>query len=675
MALGPETYDTPVADPEKGRRLFVYNGGFLTQRRLRRILKLKGYSIHLGKPGPRDGVAVWGNSPTAHRGRKVAEDHDVPVITVEDALLRSLYPGRQAGEPPIGLMIDRKGVHFDPATPSELEELLATHPLDNTALLNRARHAIARIQEAHLTKYSAFELKRPLPAPGYVLVIDQTLGDASVTASGAERGRFLEMLVFAQEEHPGAPIVIKTHPETAKGLRAGHFTDADTNSRITILEDPISPWALFEGARGVYTVSSQLGFEAIFAGHKPRVFGQPFYAGWGLTVDEFPVQRRHRTLTRAQLFAAAMILYPTWYDPYHDQLGTLETAIEAMAAQTRSWREDHRGWNAAGMSLWKRQPLQKFFGQHKAVSFAKPGGDAKGRRDMIWASKAGDTKAVRVEDGFLRSAGLGAELVPPMSLVCDDLGIYYDPSQPNRLEVMITARADLRPDQQDRARALITRLRETALSKYNLKAPALALDDLPEGRRILVPGQVEDDASILTGASTVCTNMGLLEATRATYPDAVILYKPHPDVEAGLRPGAIDASKLATRVIENADPIELLGHVDEVWTMTSLLGFEALLRGIPVTTLGAPFYAGWELTTDLGFVPPRRRATPRLEGLVHATLIDYPRYRDPVSGLPCPVEVVVERLANGEIPRLGTGNRMLSKLQGVFASQSHLWRR
>jgi capsular polysaccharide export protein len=94
-----------------------------------------------------------------------------------------------------------------------------------------------------------------------------------------------------------------------------------------------------------------------------------------------------------------------------------------------------------------------------------------------------------------------------------------------------------------------------------------------------------------------------------------------------------------------------------------------------VVTLGAPFYAGWGLTEDRGEVPPRRRADVSLEGLVHAALIDYPRYRDPVSGLPCPVEVVVERLIAGEVARPGPGNRLLSKLQGLFASQAHLWRR
>ncbi len=676
MGLGPEIYDTPAAGPEKARRLFVYNGGFLTQSRVRRILKLAGYSIHLGLPREGDHVAVWGNSPTAHRGLSIAQKYDAPVVKIEDALLRSLHPGR-AGEPPLGLLIDHAGAHFDPTQPSDLERILAEDPLDDTALLDRARGAMARMVEAHLTKYTAFDPSAPAPDPGYVLVIDQTHGDASVTASGADRARFREMLVFAQEEHPGARVIIKTHPETAQGYRTGYFTEEDCNDRITLLSNPVSPWTLFEGAVGVYTVSSQLGFEAIYAGHKPRVFGQPFYAGWGLTVDEFPVPRRQRTLTRAQLFAGAMIIYPRWYDPYRDQLCDLETAMEALAAQSRAWREDHRGWTASAMRLWKRKPLQRFFGSVKPVVFEDDPAKARGsdRRWMVWAGKAavGHADAVRVEDGFLRSRGLGAELIPPLSLVTDDLGIYYDPSRPSRLEKWIEKRAELRPDQQLRARRLVERLTQAGLSKYNLSGTA-DLSNLPAGKRILVPGQVEDDASILTGTDAVRTNRALLEAARKAHPDAVILYKPHPDVEAGLRNGGDDLEGLADHVLREADPIALLAEVDAVWTMTSLLGFEALLRGVPVTSLGAPFYAGWGLTHDLGDVPPRRRAEPALDGMVHATLIDYPRYFDPKTGLACPVEVIVDRLEAGDLPRPGPANRVLSKLQGIFASQAHLWR-
>lgn len=664
----------PAAGPEKARRLFVFNGGFLTQRRLRQILSHAGYSVTLGRPTQDDLIGIWGNSPTAHRGTAVAERTGATLVRVEDAFLRSVFPGREGGGP-LGLLIDHKGVHFDPTRPSDLEELLATHPLDDTALLDRARGAIARIKEAHLSKYTCFDPQAAVPPPGYVLVIDQTRGDASVTASGADRNRFLEMLFVAQEEHPGARIVIKAHPETTRGLRPGYFTDADTNARINILQDPVSPWALLDGAVAVYTVSSGLGFEAILAGHKPRLFGQPFYAGWGLSTDEFPVARRQRNLTRAQLFAAAMILYPTWYDPHRGQLCELETAIEALDAETRNWREDHRGWVASGMRLWKRGHLQKFFGRYKSVTFEDnpDRARAKERPWMVWAGKA-DARfdhAVRVEDGFLRSRGLGADLVPPVSLVTDDLGIYYDATGPSRLEEMIRARQTLRPDQTLRAERLIRKLCQNALSKYNLGGEK---PDLPTGTRVLVVGQVEDDASIRLGAGQISTNLGLLKAARATHPDAVLVYKPHPDVEAGLRAGAIDATGLADVTANRTDISRLLEEVSTVWTMTSLTGFEALLRGVPVVTTGVPFYAGWGLTKDLGAVPVRRDVKVTLHGLVHATLIDYPRYRDPVSKLPCPVEVIVERLAEGHLPHPGLANRLLSKAQGLFASQAHWWR-
>jgi len=371
-----------------------------------------------------------------------------------------------------------------------------------------------------------------------------------------------------------------------------------------------------------------------------------------------------------------MLIYPKWYDPQRDALCAMEDAMEALAAQTRAWRADHAGWTASQMSLWKRGSLQAFFGGQKPMKFSDIA-PTDGTRHMVWASKAmpEDDAAIRVEDGFLRSRGLGAELVAPLSLVCDDLGIYYDPSRPSRLEEMIKSRAEMRPDQIDRARNLIALLRKTRVNKYNLQAASADLSDYDGRPRILVPGQVEDDASVLTGTDTVRTNLALLQSARDAYPEAEIFYKPHPDVEAGLRKGAIDASGLADLVLEDTDPMAVLGQVDIVWTMTSLLGFEALVRGVQVVTFGAPFYAGWGLTDDRGDVPPRRRAELTLEGLVHAALIDYPRYFDPKTAQPCAVEVAVERLATGDIPTRGPGNRMLSKLQGVFASQAHIWRR
>ena len=652
----------------ENRRVYAYSGGFFFDRRIRRILKLSGNLPNFGLPDKDDFIAIWGNSPTAHRGRKIAEKRSARLLNIEDAFLRSLHPGRM-GEAPLGLCIDPSGPHFDPSKPSELEHLLASHPLDDTGLLDRARAAIDLMKEAHLTKYSAVQTDLDPPPTGYVLVIDQTRDDASVKASKADRGTFLDMLTAARLDHPDARIIIKTHPETQHGLRQGYFEPDDAVGPVEFYDAPISPWLLFEHARAVYTVSSQLGFEAIFADHKPKVWGQPFYAGWGLTDDFNPVARRTRKLTKAQLFAAAMILYPTWYDPYRDRLCEVEDVILALSAKARAWREDRQGYTAKGMRLWKRGSIARFFGEGRGVQFKDSPKDD--RPVMCWGTTHPDQPAIRVEDGFIRSRGLGANLVPALSLIRDETGLYYDPSGPSLLETEITRREKLSLAQERRAENLINRLIAGGITKYNLDLPDVP--HVPEGHRILVVGQVEDDASVRLGCPDISTNQGLLQAARAAHPDAVLIYKPHPDVEAGLRQGAVDAES-ADVVARHADPLQLLDAVDEVWTMTSLLGFEALLRKKPVTCAGMPFYAGWGLTTDLAPAPDRRTARPTLYGLVHAALIDAPRYRDPDTGLPCPVEVIVERLESGYSPAQGPLIRMLSKLQGLFASQSWLWR-
>lgn len=652
------------------RRLFIFNAGFLRQPRLRRILSLAGWQVSLGLPRAGQHVGVWGASPYAHRGEAMAARSGATLVRVEDAFLRSVLPGRAGGvvgrRGPVGLMIDPVGLHFDADQPSRIEELVTS--AQALALEAQAQQAIRRLIDADLSKYNA-HLPVPAPEPGYVLVIDQTRGDASLC--GAGRAEFLHMLQAARDENPGLPLLIRVHPETARGLRPGHFTAADLRPGEQLSDAPLSPWRLLAGAARVYVMSSQLGYEAMLAGHRPRIFGRPFYAGWGLSEDQHRLPRR-RPAGIGQLFAASHMLAPVWYDPCLDRLTDLEGAIRQLEAEARAWREDHAGHTAYGMRLWKRGFISRFYGSGKGVRFTN---SPLPSVTLAWANRAADVPlAARVEDGFIRSRGLGAALVPPLSLVSDDLGIYYDPRRDSRLERLIAA--PLPAGGAARAQALTQALRAAGVTKYNL---AGALPELPQGRRILVPGQVEDDASIRFGAGDERTNLALLTRVRRDNPDAVIIYKPHPDVEAGLRPGAIpeaDLARLADVVARNVSADALMAKVDEAWTITSTLGFEALLRGLPVTTLGAPFYAGWGLTRDLGPVPARRHARPGLDGLAHAALIAYPRYFDPVSGLPCPAETALARLADpGFAAASSCPIRWLAKAQGALAGHAWLWRR
>ena len=249
----------------------------------------------------------------------------------------------------------------------------------------------------------------------------------------------------------------------------------------------------------------------------------------------------------------------------------------------------------------------------------------------------------RMEDGFIRSVGLGVDLTQPLSLVIDSQGIYYDPSQPSDLESLLQ-NTTFSNDLLLRGQHLRERLVALKLSKYNVQGQADIT--LPNDRyTILVPGQVESDASIVTGSPHINTNSGLLNAVRSAHPDAFIVYKAHPDVLSGARIGALDtnAKRLYDLDASEIDIATLLERVDAVHTMSSLTGFEALLRQREVSTYGLPFYAGWGLTQD-ALSCPRRTRSLSLDALVAGTLILYPGYVDPTTRQLCNAETVVSLL-------------------------------
>ncbi|WP_114008002.1 hypothetical protein [Cohaesibacter intestini] len=242
---------------------------------------------------------------------------------------------------------------------------------------------------------------------------------------------------------------------------------------------------------------------------------------------------------------------------------------------------------------------------------------------------------ILIEDGFIRSVGLGAAFVPAASLIFDAQGIYYDPSGPSDLEWMLEHQ-EVSPAEKARGAEIQRLLVEGAVSKYNLDADSQHDLDLPADREvILVPGQVSDDASILTTQSQSLElvaganpNLLLLERVRRDNPDAFILFKPHPDVQSGLRNGALSKqqlSHLADLVVSDGNILSLITQSDRVETISSLTGFEALLRNKPVVVHGLPFYSGWGVTEDHTSCARRTRRRG-LDELIYLTLCAYPRY-------------------------------------------------
>jgi capsular polysaccharide export protein len=377
-----------------------------------------------------------------------------------------------------------------------------------------------------------------------------------------------------------------------------------------------------------------------------------------------------------------------WLDPYDRRRVTAARAIEIMEDLLRHRSRTARRSFAVGLTRWKRPAAAAFLdGPDGPAVFVRDPAVAADRaraasgRVVAWASRrVGEVEAAalaagapfgRLEDGFLRSVGLGSAFVGPLSLVLDESGIYYDPSRPSDLETILLT-AEIPASLAARASALRRRLVAANVTKYNVgesRAPVV-----PAGRfGVLVPGQVADDASILKGAGAVRTDLALLGAARERRPDAFIVYKPHPDVVAGYRQGAAPAAGLnglADAVVVDGSIAELYPQCRALETITSLSGFEALLRGLEVTTHGQPFYAGWGLTEDLAPHPRRGRART-LDELVAAALILYPLYVDPVSGLPCGPETALDRLVETRA-RAETGRgRLAARLRHAYALTRH----
>lgn len=283
-------------------------------------------------------------------------------------------------------------------------------------------------------------------------------------------------------------------------------------------------------------------------------------------------------------------------------------------------------------SHWKRSPLKQFFLQEQISFVTDISHVPSGATLVVWGmhpisdvSKR-NISIIRLEDGFLRSIGLGADLIKPLSWVADHRGIYFDATSESDLEALLK-HTSFTPELLERAAKLKKRIIEAGVTKYNTGTTQWKRPNV-SGSIILVPGQVESDASLAYGAPGIKTNIGLLKAVREANPTSYLVYKPHPDVVAGMRAkgeNEENAAQWCDEIVVDVSMGELLNTIDEVHCLTSLAGFEALLRGKKVTCYGQPFYASWGLTTDI--MPLQRRMKVlSIDALTAGALILYPRY-------------------------------------------------
>ncbi|BBB25114.1 capsular polysaccharide biosynthesis protein [Amphritea japonica] len=624
-----------------------FSPGIGRLRHLDELLGSRSQMLWFGGDDPGlSAVAGWGLKPTSAKARRFAAKFELPYLSLEDGFLRSLGLGVH-NAPIHSLIVDKTGIYYDATRASDLETLIIQSDF-STEELGRAWLGMDLLRRYRLSKYNHapdVAVTQLSEDKSKVLVVDQTEGDASIEYGLADANSFTSMLESARIDNPDSEILVKIHPDVIAGKKAGHLLTLARECGCTVIDQDLSPWALLDVVDKVYVVTSQLGFEALLAGKQVYCFGAPFYSGWGLTQDQKTVSRRKVTRSITQLFAAAYLRYCRYINPYTGVRCEFEQTLSLLADQKRQ-RDQYRGrWLGINFGYWKKGFVGSFLGKNAQIKFSKAVAskfNAPFERVLVWSSDTETKRELEItqnrlsvsymEDGFIRSVGLGADAVEPLSLVIDAKGIYYDATRPSELECLLQD-SHFSEDLILRAQQLRKRLVMLKVSKYNVGAESVL--ELPKGRRIiLVPGQVETDASIRMGSYDIKTNAELLCTVRQENPEAFIIYKPHPDVLAGARLANDNFEQMAANcdlLITDIAMPELLEKVNEVHTLTSLTGFEALMRGLTVFTYGMPFYAGWGLTTDRHQCARRTRHL-NVDQLVAGSLILYPVYIDPGSG-------------------------------------------
>ena len=563
------------------------------------------------------------------------------LVFIEDGFVHSF--GIKKKKIPLSICYDNRGIYYDCNSDNDFKKYVKEKLSKKNN--SRAKKIIELWKKNSISKYNFSSFIEPPPFP-YILLIDQTFGDLSINYGDADENSFKNMFEFAVNNWPKHKIIIKSHPDVIHYKKKGCIDISQySNERIIILGDIGQINRLIEFSSAVCVVTSQVGFEALIYGKDVHVFGNPFYSGLGLTIDHNSNNKKiTNQITLEQLVFSSLVKYQICLDPRTKKECQIEEIIHYIHSLRKVSKFFPQDLDAINLTPWKARQINRFVYPvtGKRVKFFKRF-NRKMKNIIVWGKNTriesyltNFDDFISVEDGFIRSVGLGADLYPPLSLLFDKKGIHYDASKVSDLEDQLQ-NSNVNYSEKMRARKILNLIIKLKISKYNLRLnKTINLPKNAENKEIIgVLGQVESDNSIIYGVpdNTIQkTNFALVEKVRKDYPDAFIIYKPHPDTESGVRAKGERDSDISdyTDLIANETSLEdLFNKVDRIAVFTSLGGFEALIRGISVITYGFPFYAGWGLTEDkLNNHDWAKRRTRRIsiEELTFISLIKYPFY-------------------------------------------------
>lgn len=615
---------------------------------------------------------AWGRKKSALKSIELAKRNNSKYLTIEDGLIRSLDLGVN-NSPSFSMYVDPIGCYIDATAQSALEyELLNQSLKDNE--LDMAKRAIELIKKFKISKYNnSYAVDEKIKAyindnkaKGIVLIVDQTLSDASLEYGLYDKSSKIKLLNILKEKYSQSIIVLKQHVDVIAGKKSGVFSKQDFEGfELLHIAENYDPHELIELCDVVFTISSTMGFEALLYNKKVYTLAVPFYSGYNLSIDlnenltngKYPNLQQRALI--AKKYTKEQMLYALFYilcikltryvNIFKGKRTDIFNILHILHNQKRINQQNRGNFVCVGIKKWKRTFVKSFLqgldnkivfinNHQKALEYAK-----EHKANIVqWASledkqftkqaQGLNLKTLLLEDGFIRSVGLGSNYQLPSSLVVDFNGIYYDPKSKSDLFSLLNNYQEC-SYKNEQAEYLIDFYKHHKLSKYNVGSNDIQdIKRLLLGKKniILLPGQVIDDASVLAQNCNIHSNLDLLKYVRNLNPNSFIIYKEHPDVSFYNRKGHDQKEQLlkyADLVIKDINITSLYELVDIVYTLSSQSGFEALIYGKEVYTIGRPFYANWGLTKEPHDLIDRHN-TLSLNALVYTVLCEYPRYYD-----------------------------------------------
>lgn len=616
--------------------------GLFKNERLRKILNIKYYHRFVKKYDIADakGFVVW--KKHLKKTKQLTSKYKQDILYLEDSPIATMHD-KNGKKLQIGYYYSKMGWYYQ-SNNNIIESIIKNSNQITDSDIEYVQRCIEKIKNNKITKYNTFHTEKPFSrqenvAP--IVVIDQNIDDFAITRNNNCAADFILMYKEALKKGNGRKIYLKSS-------KNGYLKQFAHSSEVALIDFNVNIHDVLENVEDVYVVCSHVGFEALMHKKNVHCFGYSYYSGFGLTIN-YKTQNIY-PLSLEKIFYALYIQLSTYII---NDIVKLDIVLEIIAINKKLFYEERdKRFFIVSTHFWHRLKFYRFLYSRKLIYISNikalqthnlNSNDVVltwsiGKKQYTNFCQEQNIPLFRMEDGFIRSVGLGSHFVQGHSFCIDKTNIYFNARRSNDLENELN-NTEVLPTEIEQACNLIKIINKNQITKYNLpfdqkmpKEEIFMMQQIQKStkRKILIIGQVANDKSVLHGCLIHSNIYDLLKQTRIKNPDKIIIFKNHPDCVLSFRAGKIQHKNLANYtdyVLEQITIDQVIDIVDEIHTFTSLSGMEGLIRGKEVYCYGSPFYSNWGLTHDVTEISRRLRKRT-LEELVYLSYIKYPRYYD-----------------------------------------------